>query len=80
MTRIHTRAAAIFSLWLMLSSLAFGQAGGALSGTITNSTGAEVPGATIVVKSIATALERTVISDKDGFYSVPNLSPGNYEI
>ena len=80
MTRTHITGVLALSLWLAFNAPAFGQAGGAVSGTITNSSGAEVPGASIVVKSVATGLERTVVSDRDGFYSVPNLSSGNYEI
>lgn len=80
MTRTHNPGAVVLSLWLLFGSQAFGQAVGAISGTITNSTGAEVPGASIVVKSLSTGLEHIVASDKDGFYSVPNLSSGNYEI
>jgi hypothetical protein len=80
MNRTHTLGVVMLSLWLASNSPVFAQAGGAISGTITNSTGQEVPGAAIVIRSLATGLERTVVTDKDGFYSVPNLSPGNYEI
>ncbi len=80
MTRIHTPGVVILWLWLAGVAPALGQSGGSISGTITNSAGAEVPGASIVVKSASTSLERTVVSDKDGFYSVPNLISGNYEV
>jgi hypothetical protein len=55
-------------------------AGGTISGTVTNVAGAEVPGASVTITDAATGLVRTVVSDKDGFYSVPNLNPGNYII
>ncbi|MGH9681264.1 MAG: carboxypeptidase regulatory-like domain-containing protein, partial [Candidatus Acidiferrales bacterium] len=52
--------------------------GATLSGTVTDSSGAAVPGAQISIKNTATGTERTLVSDSGGFYSAPNLLPGNY--
>jgi outer membrane receptor protein involved in Fe transport len=55
-------------------------AGGTLSGTITDPTGREVPQAQIVVKNVATGVERTVTTNTDGFYTAVNLLSGEYQV
>ncbi len=52
----------------------------AISGTVRDATGALVPGATITVKNMDTNIARTAVSDAQGFYRVPALEPGRYEI
>jgi hypothetical protein len=53
---------------------------GTLRGTITDSTGAVVPNATVVVRSTETGLERTVVSSDDGLYNIPFLPVGTYVV
>lgn len=55
-------------------------AGGSLAGTITDPSGAAIPQAQIAIKNIATGVERRFTTNTDGFYTAPNLLPGNYEI
>jgi Carboxypeptidase regulatory-like domain len=55
-------------------------AGAALSGTVTDPSGGLVPSATISVRNTATNVTREVTTDSAGFYTVPNLLPGTYEI
>ncbi len=55
-------------------------AGGTLSGTITDPTGRAVPQAQILIKNVATGVERTVSTNTDGFYTAVNLLPGEYQI
>jgi outer membrane receptor protein involved in Fe transport len=55
-------------------------AGAALSGTVTDPSGGLVPSATISVRNTATNVTREVTTDNAGFYTVPNLLPGTYEI
>src|ERR1700674_5772680 len=68
-------------LRLMLPATANAQVAGAtLSGTVTDQSGAVVPQASISVKNIDTGITRTSATSAAGFYSVPNLLPGTYEI
>jgi hypothetical protein len=55
-------------------------AGATLSGTVTDPSGSGVPNATVSIKNTATGIAREVATDSAGFYSVPNLTPGGYEV
>ncbi len=53
---------------------------GDLSGTITDATGAVVPGATVTLKSMDTGETRTSQTNNDGVYHFIFLKPGNYTV
>lgn len=53
---------------------------GQISGKVTDSSGAALSGAKILVKSSAKGSERTFVTGSDGFYVVTNLQPGNYTL
>ena len=55
-------------------------AGGRLSGTVSDTAGAGIPQAKLVIKSVATGVDRTVTTNADGYYTAVNLLPGSYEI
>ena len=50
-----------------------------ISGTIKDQTGAVLPGADVVVKNVDTGLTRSIITDANGYFTVPGLPPGTYE-
>jgi hypothetical protein len=54
--------------------------GGNLSGTITDPSGAVIPGAEVLITNTETGINRTVTTNSDGFYAAPNLRPGSYEV
>src|SRR5215469_224568 len=54
--------------------------GGSIQGTITDSTGAVVPGAPITVSDADTGTTKKTTTDNAGFYSVGPLNPGNYTV
>ena len=54
--------------------------GGAVLGTITGPNGAPMPGAQVEVQSTSTVVSRIARSDSAGFYSVPDLAPGDYNL
>src|SRR5260370_29110393 len=51
---------------------------GSISGTVVDSTGAVVPGATVTVTGAIG--ERSVVTDTRGSYDVSNLIPGKYTV
>ncbi|MGD9627664.1 MAG: carboxypeptidase regulatory-like domain-containing protein [Pyrinomonadaceae bacterium] len=68
-------------LIIAATSTAFGQTvSGTLRGTITDTNGAVVPNATVVVRSTETGLERTVTSSDDGVYNFAFLPIGTYMV
>lgn len=52
----------------------------ALEGMVTDTSGAVVQGATVVLVSRDTAFTRTTVSNEAGSYSFPDLPPGLYEV
>jgi hypothetical protein len=55
-------------------------AGGTLSGTITDPSEKLVPQAQVSITNVATGITTTVTTNSDGFYIVPNLRPGEYQV
>jgi hypothetical protein len=69
------------ALALFSAGLARAQVSGAtLSGLITDENGGAVPGAEVNIKNIGTGVSRELTTNADGFYSAPNLLPGEYEV
>ena len=62
-------------------SHAFGQSTfGSILGTVTDSTGAVIPDATVTLTNLETRETRTSRSDSNGNYQFPNLLPGAYSV
>lgn len=53
---------------------------GTIVGTVTDPSGAAVAGAKVTVKNLGTSISSETRSDSIGYYRVPHLSPGNYEV
>src|SRR5438046_10474649 len=65
----------------VFTALAFAQiTTGTISGTVTDSTGAVVPGVNVTLKSVEKGISRTVRTDEGGRYRAPELALGSYEI
>src|SRR5690242_19148204 len=54
--------------------------GATLSGTVTDASGAVIPGVMIAIKNRATGVVRNATADEAGFYTAPNLLAGVYDI
>lgn len=68
---------------IFASSSGFAQGGGAttsLSGIVTDSSGAVIPGATVSIKSNATATEYHATTTENGTFTVPALHAGSYKV
>jgi hypothetical protein len=77
-----SRAAAALVLMcaLFLPIPVLAQATGAITGLATDESGAVVPGVTIEVTNQETGQVRAAVTAADGFYTVPLLHPGRYEV
>ena len=71
----------VLGFWLLLSVPLRAQVSGAsVSGTITDPQGGAVPGAAVAVKNVDTEIVLEVTTNGVGFYTVPNLTAGDYEV
>jgi len=72
--------AAALLLLLPLAS-AFAQSSNAtLGGTVSDATGALIPGATMKATNTATGIVATVVTNETGAYQFPPLQPGTYKV
>ncbi len=53
---------------------------GSIAGTIADSTGATVPGATVTITSIERKNAQSVVTNASGYYAKDRLLPGRYEV
>ncbi|HEV7765812.1 MAG TPA: TonB-dependent receptor [Thermoanaerobaculia bacterium] len=53
---------------------------GAITGTVTDSSGAVLPGVTVTVTNVDTNLASNTVTDSRGFYQVRYLNSGNYSV
>lgn len=66
---------------LCLPQLLFGQTSqGRLTGQVTDSSGAAVPGATVTVENLATQTKRVLRTNSSGEYAVPDVDAGFYSL
>jgi hypothetical protein len=79
--RFHASGWAAVACLMLCSSLAIAQQTlGSMNGTVTDSSGAVVQGATVKVRSLATNLGVTAETKADGSFNVADLPIGTYEV
>lgn len=69
-----------FILALLCTGYLFAGVTASISGTVTDSSGAVVPGASVVATNADTGITFTTQTNADGYYSFPTLPLGNYTI
>ncbi len=75
------RALCVIALSLGLAASAAAQSvSGTILGTVTDSTGATVPGAKVTIVNEGTGLTRVLTADSNGEYTAPALPTGHYTI
>src|SRR4051812_40844568 len=65
---------------VLAATPAFSQTLGEITGQVTDSTGAAVPGAKITATNAGTNATRDAVSNDSGVYSFPALQPGTYNV
>ncbi len=71
----------VFTLSLAVIAPALAQvSGGSITGTVTDPTGAVIPGATVKIVNRGTGIEQTLTTTSAGLFNKPNLSPGTYTV
>lgn len=71
--------AILLTAFLVLASQAFAQEA-TIVGTVTDSTGAVVPGAVITITSVDKGTARNINTNNDGQYAAPSLAIGHYTV
>lgn len=76
------RLAHLLTLGILLYGLAAQAAAqtAQLTGRITDASGAVVAGAAVTVTQVSTGVQREAVSNEEGYYTVPLLPPGAYQI
>src|SRR5207245_1683476 len=83
---MRTRYAVVLTLLCLIASLRnpvrldAQAATASLSGTVTDTSGAGIPGTSIEIRNTGTGASRAVLSDAQGRYSIPDLGIGTYDI
>ncbi|MGC2659252.1 MAG: carboxypeptidase-like regulatory domain-containing protein, partial [Bryobacteraceae bacterium] len=74
----------LLQVGIVVSALAGGAlaqtTSGLITGTVTDSSGAVIPGARVELTNQATGVQRQATTDGSGYYSVPELQPGVYDV
>ncbi len=79
--RNHQQASILVLVGLFLAlGLAWASITGSISGMVTDPTGAVISGASVVATNTQTGVKTAVTSDTKGFYSLPTLAIGTYEL
>src|SRR5579862_199758 len=72
------------SLWIPVVLMAcisvWASPEGSISGKVLDPSEAVIPGVTVVIRNVETGVLHSTITNSDGFYSLPALPPGQYEI
>src|ERR1041384_5610053 len=70
------------SLFLAIAINGFAQVGinAALSGTVSDISGALIPGVEVTATNTGTGITSTAVTNESGTYRFPSLQPGPYEV
>lgn len=80
MSRLRTFSLAAFSMLLFFTAPAFAQFEATIQGTVTDPSGAIVPGATVTATNQATGIATTAQTTGSGVYRISGLPPGSYTV
>src|ERR1700723_542914 len=76
------RRVLVLCLLLCTAGLAFSQStnSGDIRGTVTDSSGAVVPGVAVTVLNLDTGATKDLVTNSDGLYDTASILPGNYRV
>jgi hypothetical protein len=75
-----TQVLALLVVLLIPVAVSAQVSGGTVSGKVTDSAGALIPGAQVAIRNIATGVITNLVANEDGLYRASNLMAGEYEI
>src|SRR5450759_313245 len=70
------------SMVLLIAAGAYGQGGGnaAMTGTVTDPSGAVIAKANVTMTAAGTQVKRTAATNADGQFTIPSLPPATYRV
>ena len=74
------RYIAALALVILLPAFAMAQESSKIAGTVTDQSGAVLPGVNVTLKSVERATTRSTVTNASGEYVFASLVPGNYEV
>src|SRR5690349_20551959 len=69
-----------FVAGFLLSTIAWGQGSSTINGTVTDASGAIIPGARITATEVETSLSREAVTGAEGLYVISSLRPTRYTL
>ena len=74
--------AGLCGMTLLVVAGAFGQGGGnaAISGTVTDPSGAVIARSKVTMTEVGTKVKRTAVTNDDGQFNIPSLAPATYHL
>jgi hypothetical protein len=79
-SKVHRRFVFLLSCCLLLSAAAWGSVGGSISGTVKDPAGSVVAHVHVTVREIGTGMAQQTHSNAKGYYTLPVLPVGRYEL
>ena len=73
----------LLTLWCVLGLATVSAAQdprGSVAGRVVDTSGGTLPGTTVTVTNVATGTVNTAVTDENGRYSIPFISPGAYDV
>jgi hypothetical protein len=77
---LSTLKTLLFAALFFAATCAYAAIGGSISGTVTDTTGAVVPSASLTLVNLAQQTTYRAITDRLGSYTFPNLPVGHYKL
>ncbi|HUF02625.1 MAG TPA: carboxypeptidase-like regulatory domain-containing protein [Aridibacter sp.] len=78
--KVFSVLVALFTCAILVGSISAQSGTSRINGTITDQTGAAVPGATVRITNPNTGYTRSITTDSSGSYSFPSIPPATYRL
>src|SRR5580692_207390 len=77
---LRARASLLFLIGFFSAAIAWASVGGSISGTVKDPSGRVVPNAAVIAREVNKELTYRTHSDNSGYYTLPVLPVGRYEL
>jgi hypothetical protein len=77
---MQKRVVCVLFVFLAICGFVFAQATAEINGRVVDQAQAVAPGVNVTVTNVASGAVRTSVTNAEGLYSIPALTPGNYNV